>query len=160
MGWGKKNPNEPKRNMTLVCITFVGSPKYWGGSVVQWPVNDRLSLWAGATFMGSVRHISEDATHLSMFTSSLELQKATQTKRARAACLKLFQTVSEIRKSPRIPAGRERALWSQGPVRTPRWRHTSSIGTLYVLGLLFLYAGVHHRCLLGEILSFWENYPK
>lgn len=55
----------------------------------------------------SVHEIRENATHLSVFTSSLEPQKAVQTERARAACLKLFQTGSEIRKSPRTPAGRE-----------------------------------------------------
>lgn len=39
----KKNPknNEPKRNLTLVCITFVGSPKHSGGSVVQFHCDAR-----------------------------------------------------------------------------------------------------------------------
>lgn len=39
----KKTPknNEPKRNLTLVCITFVGSPKHSGGSVVQFHCDAR-----------------------------------------------------------------------------------------------------------------------
>lgn len=36
-----KQNNEPKRNLTLVCITFVGSPKYSGGSVVQFHCDTR-----------------------------------------------------------------------------------------------------------------------
>lgn len=140
-GKTRKNYNEPKRNMTLFFFkTFVSSYKY---SAVQFhfkacgqrqvePLKPEPLSWGVCARSVRMWRICQ------CLLAHSSCSRPAQTKRARAACLKLFQTVEEIRKSPRIPAGRERALWSPSDrvsVRTLRWCHTSSTDTLYALSL-------------------------
>lgn len=102
----------------------------WSSSTFKLGANDVLSLWAEAAFLGGrALDRRECDTSVNVYKVTWAAVGQRRQRRARAACLKLFQTVEERRKSPRIPAGREWALWSlsdRGSVRTRGRRHTSS----------------------------------
>lgn len=138
---GMKNKNKQwtheKHDFGLHDPSVQAAP--WSSSTVELVADNRLSLWAAATFMGSVHEMSENATHLSMFTSSLELQRAAQTKRSQSRLFKVVSNSVRNEKSSEDSSWAG-ALWSLGGrsdtkmmPREPHGHHVLS-GLWYLTG--------------------------